>query len=60
MTDELAALRDEVAAVLDDLMLAVWETKADVCGALNELRHRAADRLYELGDRLLETESDRP
>jgi len=60
ITDELATLLDEVAAVLHDLVLAVRETKADVCEALDELRHRAASRLYELGDRLLETESDGP
>jgi len=56
ITDELAALLSELAAVLDDLVLAIRDVKANVCEALEELRHRAARRLYELADRLLATE----
>ena len=56
MTDELAALLGELATVLDDLVLAIRDARASVCGALEELRHRAARRLYELADRLLATE----
>jgi tRNA U34 5-carboxymethylaminomethyl modifying enzyme MnmG/GidA len=56
MTDELTALLGELAAVLDDLVLAIREVKASVCEAVQELRHRAARRLYELADRLMATE----
>jgi hypothetical protein len=56
MTDELAALLGELDTVLDDLALAVRDTKANICEAVEELRHEAARRLYELADRLLATE----
>jgi hypothetical protein len=56
MTAELAAMLRDLATVLDDLVLAVQDTKASVCEALEDLRRRAARRLYELADRLLATE----
>ena len=55
MFDELAALLHELATVLDDLVLAVRDVKANVCETVQELRHRAARRLYELADRLTGT-----
>jgi len=56
ITDELTALLSELAAVLDELVLVIREVKASVCEAMEELRHRAARRLYEFADRLLATE----
>lgn len=56
MTDELAALLGELDTVLDDLVLALRDAKANVCEAVEELRNEAAARLYELADRLLATE----
>jgi hypothetical protein len=56
MTDELAALLGDLVTVLDDLVLAVRDVKANVCEALEALRHKVARRLYELADRLLVTE----
>ena len=41
---------------LDDLLLAVRDANASACEAMEELRHKVAQRLYELADRLLATE----
>jgi hypothetical protein len=54
-TDELAALLGELATVLDDTALAIRDAKARICEVLEELRHEAALRSYELADRLLAT-----
>jgi hydroxymethylpyrimidine/phosphomethylpyrimidine kinase len=51
-----AFIRSQMETVLDDLVLAVRDAKASVCDALEELRRKAARRLYELADRLLATE----
>ena len=56
MNTEEGLMTDKLAAVLDELALAIRDAKADVCELLGELRHKVAQRLYDLADRLIATE----
>ena len=56
MNTQQDPITDELATVLDDLVLATRHAKADLRQLLHQLRHNAARRLYDLADRLTATE----